>query len=246
MRTPRTLCAAATAVVLVALTFARPMAAQRVTFSVSGRSDPWLAGMPPGSTASSTDVAPTHSPTQLLGLGLAAGGSLTFSATGAVGHPTDVAGPDGFSFSPHHDAGAQNGIADVTAPFNALVGVFLGGDQPNLSPAPSALDFSSAVARDYLVLFPALKQVFFIGDGLTSASAVQRTHIPAGATRLFLGTMDSFEWRNNTGAFSVTVTAVAPTSVPEPNTLTLAGVGMAVIGAVGVARHGRPRRDGGQ
>ena len=57
------------------------------------------------------------------------------------------------------------------------------------------------------VLSPDLKQVFFMGDGLTSGSAVQEIVAPVGATRLYLGTMDGFEWSNNTGAFEVTIAA---------------------------------------
>jgi hypothetical protein len=34
--------------------------------------------------------------------------------------------------------------------------------------------------------------------------------VPKGAKRLFLGTMDGFEWNNNTGFFSVAVTLERP------------------------------------
>jgi hypothetical protein len=74
------------------------------------------------------------------------------------------------------------------------------------------LDFSSAGSRDYVSLAPELKQVFFMGDGLTSAFDLQNIVVPDGATRLFLGTMDGYEWVNNIGSFEVTLAA---TSVPE-------------------------------
>lgn len=50
--------------------------------------------------------------------------------------------------------------------------------------------------------------------------------MPAGATRLYLGTMDGFGWLNNVGELTVDVT---PTSVPEPATIVLIGAG--VLGA---------------
>lgn len=50
--------------------------------------------------------------------------------------------------------------------------------------------------------------------------------MPIGATRLFLGTMDGYDWINNAGRLDVEVTA----SVPEPTTLLLVGAG--VLGAV--------------
>jgi len=73
------------------------------------------------------------------------------------------------------------------------------------------LDFTTPAGRDYTVLSPALKQPFFIGDGLTSSGAVQRVIAPAGATRLFLGTMDNYEWNNNEGSFDVTVSSEVAT-----------------------------------
>jgi len=47
-------------VLIVCSAFTLPTKAVEV--SVPGYADPWLAGMPDGTTASSGDVAPTHSP----------------------------------------------------------------------------------------------------------------------------------------------------------------------------------------
>ena len=104
-----------------------------------------------------------------------------------------------------HATGAENGLSDIMAPVNSLVGVFLGPDQPDQSPAPDALDFSTADSRDYASLAPALKQVFYIGDGMTSTGGRHHVTVPDGATRLFLGTMDGFAWNNDAGAFSVQI-----------------------------------------
>src|SRR5438105_2987329 len=52
--------------------------------TVPGTGDPWLAGMPAGSKASTFDVAPAQSPVQVLGLSLTAGAMLKFTSSGSV------------------------------------------------------------------------------------------------------------------------------------------------------------------
>ena len=142
------------------------------------------------------------------------GESLTFSATGGVANgPTiPLVGPDGGGFTPHRE-GPENGISDVVAPGNALMGVFLDAGEPDLSPAPPSLDFrvtgNVVGGVNYVSLSPDLKQVFFIGDGFSSGTT-QTVVVPTGATRLFLGTMDGFGWSDNVGSFEVQVTAGPP------------------------------------
>ena len=182
-----------------------------VTETVLGTSDPWLAGMPNGATASSGDVAPAQSPAEMVDLQVSPGQFLIFSASGKVGHIATATrfGPEGdTSRVVVHREGAENGISSCRAPINSLVGVFLGPGLPSLTPAPVSLNFESQAARDYASLSPALKQVFFIGDGLTSTGSTQGIRVPPGATRLFLGPMDGFSWYDNVGAFIVTVTVV--------------------------------------
>jgi hypothetical protein len=91
-----------------------------------------------------------------------------------------------------------------------------------LTPAPAPLDVLCNWTQ-FSSLAPQVKQVFFIGDGLTGtgSGAVQNFIVPTGATRLFLGPMDGFEWKGNTGSFTVTVQAV-----PEPSTI----FGLGVLG----------------
>jgi hypothetical protein len=142
-------------------------------------------------------------------------------------NPADFAGPNGMltgdGIVPHL-TGAENGISDVTAPTNALLGVFLGLSQPDLNTAPGALDFSSSASRNQLVLTPALQQVFYMGGGLTDTGIAQTVVAPQGATRLFLGTMDYYQNMDNSGFFAVTVND--PPTVPEPSTMLLLGSGL--------------------
>jgi hypothetical protein len=204
-------------------------AAQAVTIIVPGTSDPWLAGMPDGSIDPATDEypassAPGQSPVLVSGILISPGIAYSFSGSGAVSNDPykPQYGLDGnlYDIVPHA-AGAQNGIAGLTAPNSALIGIFLGPGQPDLGVAPSALDFTSSASRDYLTLYPVLQQPFFIGDGLTSQADIQQVVAPTGATRLFLGTMDGVDWSNNTGAFTVEVEVV-----PEPGVASLASIAL--------------------
>lgn len=185
--------------------------------AVPGTADPWLAGMPDGTSAS--DSAPLESPPQVVGISIVPRTALTFRVAGTVTNDFSIGDPhpaDGYGSTPHN-AGAQNGIGDIVTPFVSLVGVFLGADQPNLTPAPATrLSFDTSASRDYLSLSPGLKQPFFIGDGLTSTGLRQEVVVPDGATRLFLGPMDSTGWSNNGGAFAVEVNVV-----PEPAAATV-------------------------
>jgi hypothetical protein len=204
--------------------------------NVPGSADPWLAGMPDGSMASSVDVAPAQSPVEVLGLPIVPETSLRFFATGlsAYGPTKPLTGPDGSGTS-HHAAAAENGISDVGTHTSSLLGVFLGAAQPDLTLAPAALDFTDSGnvlgGFNYTTLSPLLKQVFFIGDGMTDGGQLQRVVVPAGATRLFLGTMDGFDWSNNIGSLDVQVT-----SIPEPSTLTLAAIVLLGLMALGRRR----------
>jgi hypothetical protein len=59
---------------------------------------------------------------------------------------------------------------------------------------------------------------------------VQSLVVPAGATRLFLGTDDGFGWYNNVGAFDVSLTNVTG-SVPDGGSaVAMLGVAFGVMG----------------
>ena len=113
---------------------------------------------------------------------------------------------------------AEHGMSDASMPINAVNAVFLGSSVPDSNTAPPALDFSTQAERDYTAgsnngeaelngeFAPQLQQVFYVGNGQTSGAAQESFIVPAGATRVFLGTMDGWEWSNNAGGFTVTIT----------------------------------------
>ena len=211
---------------------AAPLAARGASSTdvvVPGSANPYLSGIPAGGTAVNGDTAgdPTstdpnvrlQSPVLVQGLTMPPGSVLTFSGTGAVdfGGNDPTGTPDGASSQVH---AAENGIAGVNYPLNALVGVFLGDANPSLTDPPADLDFfdggNVTGGLDYLILAPptlGLKQVFFIGDGLTSSGQAQHVAVPPGATRLFLGTTDGSGWYNNSGSFSVHIASAPPASL---------------------------------
>jgi hypothetical protein len=183
---------------------------------VPGTSNPYLAGMPNGSTCCSGDTAPAQSPVLYTLFPVTPGSILLFSAAGSVDNAggTPTLTPDGGGV---FTTVSNNGISGATWPINALVGVFLDASQPDSSAAPAALDFSgSGLGTGFTTLSPALKQAFFIGDGLTGTGtgSIQQFVVPAGATRLFLGTSDGVGWFNNTGTFNVTSGQGGPTPTP--------------------------------
>ena len=187
-----------------------------VSVDVPGSSNPWLAGMPDDTSSGrgrDFDYAPEHSPISVVGVPIVPDSALVFDATGRVNKGPDwsFSGPDG---DPAEIAGkivgGEHGMADLVAPKNALIGVFLGPEDPDFSPTPDGLVFASPSSIEFLELQPDLKQPFFIGDGFTRFQEQQRFIVPEGATRLFLGTMDGVGWYNNGGSFAVEVSPIFP------------------------------------
>lgn len=188
---------------------------------VSGTANIWLSGMPNGTTENCCDSAPGQSPV-LVPIAWFPGLALEFLATGLSSNgPCCVpVGPDGYGSLVR---AGNYGMSGISAPISALVGVFLDANQPDAFVAPASLDFSTAASRDYLDISPALRQVFFIGDGLTSGLTQQFVKAPNGTTRLFLGVTDGVEWNNNIGALDVNISEI--NRAPEPASLLLMAVG---------------------
>jgi hypothetical protein len=211
--------------------------AQSVTVTVPGTANLWLADAPAGTTdggITGLDTAPAQSPVEVVGLPIYPGAMLTFAASGAVSPnarlvPPDP--PDGGFFGGAHSNGTFRGIARVNAPLDALLGVFLGPDSPDLTPAPAkVLDFEFEASRNFATISPLLKQPFFIGDGLNASRRQQTFVAPAGATRLFLGTSDTLGWADNGGSFTVTAFVI-----PEPG----AALALTAVGMLALARRRR-------
>lgn len=185
--------------------------------TVPGTADLWLAGQVDGTVASISDVAPNQSPVRLLGVPVAADQVLRFSA--AVGQVANGPGgvfatADGFNFVQHGKNDGEHGIANLFAPLNSLIGVFLSDATP-AGQAPAPLDFRPNTTNvpngvSYSEVAPSLLQPFFIGDGLASDGTPQQVRVPAGATRLYLGTMDANASFNNLGSFEVLVANLTP------------------------------------
>ena len=224
-----------------------------VGVGVSGLRDIWLAGQPAGTVLNGgfpgSDVAPTNSPVLASsGLSLVPGTLLTFAASGT----TDYNGcaspsPDGGGSCGGGSFPAALSISGYNGPINALVGVFLDDAVP-AGAAPATLDFSTPGSLAQASLAPQLRQVFFIGDGLTGTGtgARQQFVIPAGATRLYLGSSDGIGANyNNFGAFSVVVSdafldnSFAAVPVDHPAMLLLTACLLALAGSAWIRRRRR-------
>lgn len=205
-----------------------------VSVFVPGYANPYLAGMPNGSNASNGDIAPNQSPVLVTEMNVNQATYLSFSTTGSASYNSSTFyGPDGgFLFT----RGAENGISGIRVTASALIGVFLDSQLPTTTPAPSDLNFEF-LTRDFLTLSPELKQVFFIGDGMTSSSVTQKFYVPNGATRLFLGTADGTQWVNNGGGFNTEITSFSQAEVPEPTSMAIFA-----LGSLGIALRSRFRK----
>lgn len=197
-----------------------------------------LETLPPGFAVSPGDVIRVLDP--------ASGGISFFNGLGGT-----IYGPEGNGIPGSSSITSFGGISGYLGTQGALVGVFLSDAIPN-GAAPARLDFSTGgLGTDFLSLTPALQQVFYIGNGVTSGGVFQQFVAPVGATRVFLGITDAFGFNGAPGAFDdndgsyqirVGINELpTPTAVPEPASMTLVGMG---IGALAYARKRRNLRSG--
>ncbi len=140
----------------------------------------------------------------------------SITATGLWSHGSVFTGPDGrASVVPVHQEYVDLGIAPVVnSRLNALVGVFLTDAAPVALSAPASLDFTTSFMTS-----PMLQQEFIIGSSLSNII------VPTGATRLYFGLNDAYEWNNNVGEMAVAVTAV-----PAPGAILLGSLGAGLVG----------------
>ena len=173
---------------------------------VSGKANPYLAGMPDGSTALGSS-APASSPTAV---SVTPGEVLRFAATGQTISQGFIVVPSVDGYPSNLTTAELNGLSGYKLPVTgALVGVFLDSSAPGTQTAPALLDYNSngnvPGGLDFTSLAPALRQMFFIGDGKNAQGIEQTITVPSGATRLMLATAGTNSWQNNRGEFEVQV-----------------------------------------
>jgi len=158
-------------------------------------------------------------------------GGIDFFNSGGV----TIFGPEGAGGG--SNLNAVGGISGYIGPQGALVGVFLDDSVPSSGPAPGAIDFNS-FGLNFASLTPSLRQVFFIGNGVTSGGLFQEFVAPTGATRLFFGIADGFgfvgnpgAYEDNDGGYSIRVGVnETPTLAPEPEALLLFAGALGLLG----------------
>ena len=207
-------------VVLIAVS---PVTAGVTTITVSGTANPYFAGQTlPVPTATTGDSPNYHLdqadvdtiPPWIDVSGYSAIKSIT--AVGEWGHGPILTGPDGYAgFDPTHQEYIDLGISSpLNTPLNALVGVFLTDATPVAFSAPASLTFGVSDMTN-----PQLQQLFVIGSNLENIT------IPVGATKLYFGLNNGYEWNNNAGSVDVTI---AP--IPAPGAILLGSIGAGLVG----------------
>jgi hypothetical protein len=144
--------------------------------TVEGQSNLWGAGH---ASAPGGGLLPVG-----IALRLRGGATMRFSGvTGTIHNFEQFWGPDGVP-------GGDNlptvlGLSGYRhfSRSHGLAGVFLTDAEP-ADPPPGRLSIPNA---EFTELRPGLRQIFYIGDGVTSSGVQQRFIVPNGATRLFLG-----------------------------------------------------------
>lgn len=166
----------------------------------------------------------------VIALNAGTGRVAAFSAGGMAGWGGAlVNGPDGGNFSSTTNIGAVGPISGYNGPLSGqLVGVFIeAGDISALS-APGGMsypDLASYSAADYS---PSLRQVFFVGDGLTGtgSGATQAFYVPDGAAYLVLGIADAWGFNADAGYYDDNVGGYETSYVivPTPGAASMLGL----------------------
>jgi hypothetical protein len=191
-----------------------------VTGYVPGTACPYFAGQEPWFPAPSgwpynDIIGPITIPpyVDVSGFGVT---KLSITAAGWWGHSVYTqSGPEGYGSAWTDPVYEAFGISVLyNAPYNALVGVFLTDAPPDPLSLPARLDYNTSDMRS-----PLLQQTFAVGSGLYNIA------IPSGATRLFGGLNDGWEWSDNVGFVTVTVKPI-----PAPGAILLGSIGVGLVG----------------
>jgi len=196
-----------------------------VDVSVNGEAAVWWANVPNSAPnfGGFNDNAVTNKPVEInLAGGIKPGDPITFSNISGntwpsewFGYQTNQSSIPGWALFPAEGAwvmsnSSMNGIAGLNANCHGLVGVFIETGDPRSRPAPTALDQGSQASRDLTEYRPALRQPFFIGDGVTSSGVRQTFVAPSGTAKLVLGILDVNGISTyNAGAISVRANRVS-------------------------------------
>jgi hypothetical protein len=204
--------------------------ANGASVNVQATSNPYLSGMPAGTTTEFGDTTYANGATQVAAIPVVPGTYLTFTnftgTTSVVPGTVPYVGPkgqnnmavehgqdyDGTEMSP----GPENGIADAIMPEDALMGVFLTNNAPDLTTAPATIDWTQAANLNqgtYTTL--QVQQPFYIGTGSTTGGVTQSFQVPPGATRFYIGIWDGVDYNNNGGSLSGTVTVKPYVSIVQ-------------------------------
>jgi hypothetical protein len=179
----------------------------------------YLAGMPAGSSNIGGDDTSNATPYQASSIPVTPGTWITL--TGLSGTTTvspgsiPNTGPGGTTSYPVYHGqswnnapdlpASENGIADALMDEDATAGVFLTASAPNLSTAPATQDWTqSSLNNKAAYTNLQVQQPFMIGTGQTTGGTTKQFLVPPGATRLFLGIWDGYEYYNNSGTLTGT------------------------------------------
>ena len=156
---------------------------------------------------------------------------MTVLATGEAGWAGQILnGPDGGTFAASTNIPAVGPISAFNAPLSGhLVGLFLPAGDISALVAPGGIAYPDLASFALASYSPGLRQVFFIGDGLTGtgSGAAQAFNVPDGASILVLGIADAFGfnfdagfYNDNVGSYTANVTVT-----PAPGAAAMLGLG---------------------